>query len=261
MKSFLALMILAITHLGCSSSYFISSQQGELSSYSQFNTAAKEKKAAIVFQDDSSADAQEVLADPDSISWLPPTNNARMTVAMHKIKKVVFKNPLLGLLEGAGIGLILGGAGGLVYEGGGGGSQDGFLGDFGGLPTAIGAGAGLLIGTIVGGAFGHTYNYEFYWSQRSDSSKKIRIEKSPTRSDVLYLKNSRIIRGTITEILVEHPSIKTHVLYVKNGSINRRRVNEGIEKGTLLKRVTIRNIDGDNQTYDVSEIVRIEITD
>ncbi|HCA78681.1 MAG TPA: hypothetical protein DEP53_03000 [Bacteroidetes bacterium] len=261
MKPLFALMLLAIAHSGCSSSYFISSEQGELLSCSQFNTAVKDKKATIIFQDDSTVDAQEVWAVPDSISWLHSTNDARKAVAMHKIKKVVFKDRLLGVLEGAGIGLISGGAVGFFVSAGESGGRDGFL-DFGPeLPAGIGAGAGLLLGTIVGATLGHTYNYEFYWSQSSDSSRRIQIEKSSTNTDVLCLKSSRFIRGTIREILVENPSTKTHVLYVNNGSIIRRRVNADIEDGKHLKRVTIRNEEGEDRTYDASEIIRIEIAD
>ena len=87
------------------------------------------------------------------------------------------------------------------------------------------AGAGTVLGMIVGAAAGHSYTYEFPTTEGSDSA---RID---TKTAVLRLKNGATIRGTILEELRE---------------------------GKSLIQVTIRHADGTVRSYASSEIEWIE---
>lgn len=162
MRSSFAILIFSIAQIGCGSSYIVSSSSnGERLSFSEFNAAAGREKAKIVFQDDSSLYCQEIVAEPDSTSWLDPTSGIRAAVPTHSIKKIVFTNRIRGALEGAGIGLLAGGGAGFLI----GSAIEPPDSKWKGFVTVYfslsGGGVGLLIGTLVGVAEGHIYEYKF----------------------------------------------------------------------------------------------------
>lgn len=164
MRSSFTMLIFSIAQIGCSSSYIVSSSANmQRVSFTDFNAAAENKAAKIILQNDSTLHVQGVLAQPDSMFWLQPLTRLRVAVPTQNIKKIVLKNPGLGLLEGAGIGVLAGGGGGLIvgaiwsstFEDNLARSIS-FI-----LPPLIGTGAGLLVGAISGATLGHTYEYEF----------------------------------------------------------------------------------------------------
>jgi len=164
MRSSLAIMIFSIAVVGCGSSYMVSSSSnGERLSFSEFNAAVENEKAEIVFQDSTSLHVQQVRAEPDSTSWLDPIIGARDAVPTYKIKKIILTNKTRGFLEGAGIGFLSGGAPGLLAAVGyvAASPHDEFAGIAYVAFPAMGGGAGLLSGIIVGAINGHTYEYEF----------------------------------------------------------------------------------------------------
>jgi hypothetical protein len=147
--------------IGCSSSYMVSSSPGAEESFPTFNADAKGKRATVVLRDVRQLFAKDVIAGPDSTSFLNVTAGVRIVLPTHEIDKIVFANSGLGFLEGAGIGLLAGGVGGLaaaaIIVGRGAGEE--------GLAYVIlplfGGGGGLLLGGIIGGTRGHSYEYKF----------------------------------------------------------------------------------------------------
>lgn len=162
MRLSIAVLIFSIALIGCSSSYIVSStpHDDELS-FSKLNAETKNKSATIVFQDDSKLDCQEVLSALDSTSWLEPTTGARAAVPTFKIKKIFFKNRIVGTLDGGGIGLLAGGGVGFLI----GSVLESPNSEWKGFVTlyfsVIGGGVGLLVGTVSGVIKGHTYEYKF----------------------------------------------------------------------------------------------------
>ena len=161
MKTSIAILFFGIFHLGCSSSYIVStSPQDEHISFSKFNAILENEKVTIVFQDDSRVDGRGILATPDSTSWLNPTTGIQTAAPTQKVKKIILTNRGLGTLEGMGIGVLAGGVVGLLtavvtgpHPG-----EDGFT--YAVYPI-LGGGVGLIAGPIYGVIKGHTYEYEF----------------------------------------------------------------------------------------------------
>jgi len=159
-----AMLIFSIAQIGCGSSYNVSSSSnGERVSFSEFNAAVENERAEIVFKDDSTLYVQRIRTEPNGTSWIQPITGVRDTVPTHTIKRIILTNRARGALDGAGVGFLSGVAAGLLvavpYVGAH--SDDEFAGLAYVVFPAIGAGAGLLIGTIIGITSGHTYEYEF----------------------------------------------------------------------------------------------------
>ena len=197
MRTIIPMLFLGIAQVGCSSSYIVSSApQDEYVSLSNFNTLAKERSARIVFQDGTSLYAQEVIAEQDSVNILDENTGRRVVMPALKIKKIVFRNRGLGLLEGAGIGILAGGATGLLVAvvTGPHPAEEGFAYIVGPI---LGGAAGLLIGPIYGVIKGHTDEYAIVG--RVEKKIEPAPELSPGRQykDSGFLGISRI--GFLTE--------------------------------------------------------------
>ena len=173
MRTSIAFVIFSIVQIGCGSSYIVSSIPAHPDiSFSEFNDETKDRSTTIVFHNGSPLDCKEVHSESDSTTWLDPITGARVAVPTHVIKRIFFTSGGRGALEGAGIGFLAGAGAGLLAAvisnpspGGGAG-----LGEIVYIVyPAIGGVAGLLVGVIVGGVTGHTYNYEFQSTEQSDS--------------------------------------------------------------------------------------------
>ncbi len=153
--------------IGCSSSYMVSSSPGAEESFSSFNSDAKGKRATIVLRDARRLFAKDVIAGPESTSFLNVTTGVGIVVPTREIEKIGLKIVGLGFLEGAGIGLLAGGVGGWVVASIMVSNQQAESGLAYGILGLAGGGGGLLLGGIIGSAIGHTYEYTFV-----DGSKK-----------------------------------------------------------------------------------------
>ena len=163
MRPFFIIPFLAITLIGCGSSYIVSSESNdEHLSFSEFNTAAENEEADIVLQDDSILYVRGVRVESDTTTWQHPTTNERVAVPTHRIKKIILTNQALGALEGAGIGFLSGAVLGLVaavpFVAN---SNDEYAGFAYIIFPGIGGATGVLTGLIIGIASGHTDKYEF----------------------------------------------------------------------------------------------------
>jgi hypothetical protein len=161
MKVIFGVQVFCIIQMGCSSSYVVSSAPYSDPSFSTFNTDAEGRRGTIVFQDGRKMGAHRVMTDPDSTSFVNTITGARTVVPNHEIDKIIFTSSGLGFLEGAGIGLLAGGLGGLAAAAiivGRGAGEEGLAYVF--LPL-FGGGGGLLLGGIIGGSLGHSYEYKF----------------------------------------------------------------------------------------------------
>jgi len=164
MRTSIAMLIFSIAQIGCSSSYIVSSApSNEHLSFAEFNlcsVAAANDRMKIVFQDNSTLDVKGVRVERDSTSWLDPTTDIRNSTQTALIKKVIFKHSAPG--EGAGIGALVGAGMGLVAAAI---SVAGDKSDLAGIAwivyPPIGAASGAFLGIIVGGAKGHSDEYEF----------------------------------------------------------------------------------------------------
>jgi hypothetical protein len=165
MKVILGVVVFCILQVGCSSSYDVSSSPNADKSFSTFNTDAYDKSGVIVFQDDREMDARSIVASTDSTRFLNVATDSITVVPTHAVKRVVFKNRLIGSLEWAGIGaVVLGGIGLMV-------SADNVdASGVGAVYAVLGAPAGAVIGGIGGVIAGHRYKYQFPPSV--DSAKK-----------------------------------------------------------------------------------------
>lgn len=164
MKWSFAILIFSITQGGCVSSSIVSSSStSDRLSFSEFNDAADNERATVVFQDDSILIVQHIRAYPDSTSWLDPATGVPHAIPTHAIKKIILRNRTVGALDGAGIGFLSGGAAGLLvavpYVAAN--QRDEFAGIAYIAFPVIGGTAGLVAGIITGVVRGHSYEYEF----------------------------------------------------------------------------------------------------
>jgi hypothetical protein len=184
MRSPPTIFIISLGFIGCSSSYIVSSSsEGKLPSFSDFNAAAKDEKATIVFHDDSVTDAQDLRADPDSTHWLDPLTSTPVTLSTHRIKKIIFTSRIAGAFDGARIGALSGSLAGIltaaiaVKHTSGGSSQYlppglAYL-----LYPMIGGCVGVIPGAIIGAVIGHTDEYGF-----AETGSEHRTEDSSLRA-------------------------------------------------------------------------------
>jgi hypothetical protein len=156
---------------GCSSSYQVSSSSNADPSFETFNVEAYNRSGTVVFHDGKEPDARNIVASPDSTRFVMEPFHEMTAVSTRTIKKIVFTNHGIGLLEGFGWGAL----GGAVTV----------LAIFAASPnpgselsepwivaafTAVGAGVGGVIGGIPGVIMGHSYEYNF--ATDADSTKQ-----------------------------------------------------------------------------------------
>ena len=259
MKS--ALLFCVFLNLACSTTHLITpSPQDDEMSFDEFNAGLDQKEATIVFTNDTSVAALGVSITPDSLFWSDATTSTRKSGSIKSIKSVVVVEQGEGAVEGMYLGLLSGVVVGLVTAA----VAVGEPHDLEGLAyiilPAVGGGAGLVAGLIVGIVNGHPYTYQFQSSETPKPETRILIERSPGSSDILHLKNGSTLLGTITEIIFEKYGTGTIIRYVKNGAIHRRVIVGEIEKGNRLKTVVIE-VEGVHRTIDAGEITRIEKTE
>ena len=159
------LLVACIAYGGCTSSYTVSSTPGSGESFDTFNEAAKGELVTIVGHDGRKVHATEVVAGPDSSSFRDDSTGARRVVETHQIERITIPVGGLGILEGLGWGTLSGAGTGLVVAA----IMYPFLKDGREIPKeaiflfmpALGAGAGLILGPIIGGSIGHTDEYRF----------------------------------------------------------------------------------------------------
>lgn len=112
---FLSLLTIpCLLQTGCTSSYTVSSTPGAGESFDTFNADAKDERATVVLQDGRELHTSDVIAGPDSTSFLEDSSNARTVVPTHAIQKIELPIGGLGFLEGAGWGTLSGVGIGLV---------------------------------------------------------------------------------------------------------------------------------------------------
>jgi hypothetical protein len=146
--------------VGCSSSYRVSSSPNSDASFNTFNAKAYDRSVVIVFHDGRECAARNIIASADSTRFLNETTDAMAVVPTHTIKKVIFTNHLVGLLEGLGWGAGIGAASAGLAA---------LLGAFGedvdaaSVFSVIGAAAagGAFGGGIIGVIIGHDYEFLF----------------------------------------------------------------------------------------------------
>ncbi len=161
MRTTVLVLFLAIAQPGCTSSYIVSSTpHDEDVSFSNFNALAKNRSARVILQDSTILHAQEMMVEQDSVYFLDEHSGGRTVMPTLSIKKIVFRNRILGLLEGAGFGVLAGGAAGLLAAvvTGPHPAEEGLV--YIGGPL-LGGAAGLLIGPMYGVIKGHNDEYEF----------------------------------------------------------------------------------------------------
>jgi len=152
--------VMAMTFMGCTSSYIVSSLGKENSiTYNEFNNKVIGKTFTAKLSNGRQIEGRNVQVSGDSVQWVDEHSGSTFGLETDKIKSVVLKNHWLGGLEGFGFGLAGGGT--LGYIKGSKASQS-FLGMYTPLyfATAYGVLSGV-IGGIVGLVIGHTSNYEF----------------------------------------------------------------------------------------------------
>jgi hypothetical protein len=155
MKVISGVLVFCIVQVGCSSSYEVSSSATADKSFSTFNADASDRSGVIVFQDDSELDARNILASTGSTRFLNEATDSINVVPTHTIKRVVFKNRFIGILEWAGIGAVVFAGVGLAL----GASHEG---EEAGVAYVVYPGpVGAVIGGIGGVIAGHSYKYDF----------------------------------------------------------------------------------------------------
>jgi len=148
------LLIPCILIFGCTSSRNITTSPTDLSDLAE---SVEGKTVQVLFRDGREIDAREVKVFPDSTTMVDESGN-RIAVRTLSIRMVSAKDHGTGFLEGIGIGSLSGAALGLLLAV----VWVGKPRDLEGLAYAylsgFGAGAGFLVGGIMGLVNGHTDN-------------------------------------------------------------------------------------------------------
>lgn len=253
MKSFFMLLVCSMVFQACSSSHFVSSSSGDLT-LAEFNELAGSQAARIVFLNDSTAEAQKVVAGSDSISWFDPTTRKQIHTATSSVKMITFadltfRGAEYGLLIGASIGLIS-----AVTA-----HDSHFYPSW--FPPVCFGGLGLLVGWVVAPTSANRDNYHIGYSQLEDVSREISVSMSAANTDLIYLNNGSIVRGSVVEMLVEQSSSSKSMLHLRSFTIYSRMINLAFNGGDHLKHLTVRVQGGKEITFESSQILRIELTE
>jgi hypothetical protein len=148
---------------GCSSSYEVSSASDAEKSFSTFNADVQNRSGVIVCQDDRELDATNIVASPDSTRFVNEQDATITIVPTATVKRVVFKNRLIGFLEWAGIGALVCGGIGIALS-----SSNQDASGVGASYAIMGGPVGVVIGGIGGVIAGHRYRYNFPIAKRSE---------------------------------------------------------------------------------------------
>lgn len=156
LKTTLALIILCFLATACSSSYVVSSSNGD-TSVDEFNESAEGEEAEIILSDSTEITATEVYLSADSLYWFNPETKLKTGVAKSEISKVMITDTWQGGLRGVGGGFIGGASLWVAVSDSIENSQ--FVNYMGGL-TALGL-VGAVIGFPIGLIVGYPIEYEF----------------------------------------------------------------------------------------------------
>lgn len=163
MKIVSGVLVFCIIQMGCSSSYVVSSSPNADLSFSTFNTDTEGGTGTVVFHDDREVEARNIVASPDSIRFLNAATDAMTVVPTHTVKRVVFKNRVIGFLEWAGIGAVVCGGVGLSLS-----ANNKNASGVGAAYAILGGPVGAVIGGVAGVVAGHNYRYEFPLTKGKD---------------------------------------------------------------------------------------------
>jgi len=153
--------VLAGCLFGCGSTYQVRSEPGAEESLNAFNIDAYDRSGTIALEDGREVDARNVRVTPDSTYFMGGKSRAAAVVPFRSVRTVVFKNHVIGFLEGFGIGAFLGAGVGLALGSSSkGGAHSGLEIDAAGIALIFGA-AGALLGGVPGSLIGHSYEYQF----------------------------------------------------------------------------------------------------
>ena len=220
-------VVLSISLCACSSTDTVRStavQDGY--TYNDMNGKLRGEAATIEFRNGSSVSANQITFSDDSVSWVDRRTDVASRARINQIDKIVLKDHGRGATEGLGFGLLAGVGGGLIAGVAATSGHHSELEGLGGLLIfAAGTVAGTVVGLMTGVIIGHTNNYEFQSTERSEN------ERINTNVTVLHLKNGSTVRGTI--------------------------IGE-LRDGSNLIQLTIRNLQGEDHIYNSPEIERIE---
>ena len=164
MKILLFILLIAMTLIGCTSSYLVSRLGGKDGmSYQEFNDRVKGKTVRIELLNGRKIEGMNLQASKDSLQWFSESTDSTFGVTVDEIKRVVRKDNWLGALEGFGAGLVAGGAYGFLSvtpEN----SNNGFFGSWQSvrlIKTLVLGVLGAFTGGIIGMIVGYRYEYQF----------------------------------------------------------------------------------------------------
>jgi len=164
MKTMFNIFIICFLVTACSSSYVVSSSDGD-TSVDEFNEFAEGEEAEIILSDSTEITATEVYLSADSLYWFNPETKLKTGVAKSEISKVLFTDMWRGGLRGAGYGCA---AGMLLWVAVNDSLENSqFVNYMGGLAT-LGV-VSALIGYPIGLIVGYPVEYEF---QNDEQARK-----------------------------------------------------------------------------------------
>jgi len=167
MKTMFALIIFCFLVTACSSSYVVSSSNGD-TSVAEFNESVQGEEAEITLTDSSVIIATDLYLSADSLNWFNPETKLKTGVANSEISKVMFTDTWTGGAYGAGAGMIGGASLWIAVSDSIENSK--FVNYMGGL-AALGF-VGALIGFPIGLIVGYPVEYEFQNNQQIGKSVK-----------------------------------------------------------------------------------------
>ena len=140
------ILVICFTNLSCSSSYSKHDYSDDQRDYSKINSTSSRYSATVYLINGKSYDVENIVVTSDSTTWIDTNTSNKISVKTPDINRFVFKIHLAGGVGGFVIGslsgLIIGYTKDMISEG---------EASFGtAIGAIVGAGAGLLIGAILG---------------------------------------------------------------------------------------------------------------
>jgi hypothetical protein len=167
LKTTLALIILCFLATACSSSYVVSSSDGD-TSVDEFNESVQGEEAEIILSDSTEISATDLYLSADSLYWFNSETKLKTGVTKSEISKVRITDTWTGGAYGAGGGFIGGASLWVALSDSIENSQ--FVNYMGGL-AALGV-VGAIIGFPIGLIVGYPIEYEFQNNQQVGKSVK-----------------------------------------------------------------------------------------